>query len=63
MGYFTGAIKNHSRAVSHRNYFACFTGTIDHAPQIFMGVFWRDRARFLTFTVYYAFCTQLQLQT
>jgi hypothetical protein len=22
VGYFTGAIKNHSRAVSHRNYFA-----------------------------------------
>jgi hypothetical protein len=32
-----------------------FTGTIDHAPQIlFTRVFghWRDRARFLTFTVF-----------
>jgi hypothetical protein len=89
VGYFMGDIKNHSRAVSHRNYFACrkwgiseeqewfskgylyfrcnlraygalfcnwkwikwfrlfflkrikkiiffFTGTIDHAPQIFL---------------------------
>jgi hypothetical protein len=28
VGYFTGAIKNHSRAVSHRNYFArYFRGT------------------------------------
>jgi hypothetical protein len=23
VGYFMGDIKNHSRAVSHRNYFAC----------------------------------------
>jgi hypothetical protein len=63
VGYFTGAIKNHSRAVFHRNYFAWrkwgiseelfFYGRDRPRPSnYFTGVFrrWRDRARFLTFT-------------
>jgi hypothetical protein len=55
MGYFTGAIKNHSCAVSNRNFFffLIFYGRDRPRPSnFFTGVFgrWRNRARFLTFT-------------
>jgi hypothetical protein len=50
VGYFTGAIKNHSRVVSHRNYFAWQKWGISEEQEWFFGR-WRDRARFLTFTV------------
>jgi hypothetical protein len=35
--------------VNKMGFFGVFTGTIDHAAQIFYGR-WRDRTRFLTFT-------------